>query len=335
MKQDKTSIAIMGEHVPARHEHLAILELHFLPDNPRVYAAIREMPDFHDLTPDEKQVRIYERLLQEPSVRKLIPEVKRDRGLQDPIVVRMDRRQVIEGNSRLAVYRKLWEETGHERWAYIRCLVVSKLTDDQQTRLLGQTHLHGKTDWSPYAKALFCFRWVVEEDKDVATLAKLSGLTAAEIKKNVRIVELMKENNDAKLSHFSYYDVLVRNRQISSTIEERSTLRDILLAQIKGEEFTAQEMRKRVPTVIAKPRILRKYERGDVSLDDAYDRSKISGTQQRLKKVRDGLDDVRKGDIDHLEHNELGAVIQVLKQIHRHLKRVTGMIEGRSTVRKG
>ncbi len=334
MKPDQTKIAIMGEHVPARHERMAIQELHFLPDNPRVYAAIREMPGFCDLTPDEKQVRIYKRLLQEPSVRKLIPEIQRDGGLQDPVIVRMDRRQVIEGNSRLAVYRKLWNETHDDQWAHIRCLVVTELTDDQQTRLLGQAHLHGRTEWSPYAKALFCYRWVEEDKKDASALAKLSGFTVAEIKKNVNIIQLMKENDDDKLSHFSYYNVLVRNRKISSTMAERPALKDTLLTQIKAEEFTAQEMRQHVPTVIAKPRILRKYERGDISLDDAHDRAKISGTQQRLRKVRDRLDDIEKSDIDGLEHNEIGAVRQILRQIRRHLKRVSGMVDVRTTAKK-
>ena len=110
MNLDETTIAIMRQDVPARHEQIPIDQLHFLSDNPRVYAAIRDMSDFTDLTSDEKQQRIYERLLQEPSVKNLIPEIQRDGGLQEPVIVRWDTRQVIEGNSRLAAYRKLREE---------------------------------------------------------------------------------------------------------------------------------------------------------------------------------------------------------------------------------
>ena len=233
MKPDETTIAIMGENVPARHEQRKIDQLLFLPDNPRVYAAIREMPDFTDLTTEEKQVRIYERLLREPSVKNLIPEIKKDGGLQEPIIVRHDTLQVIEGNSRLAVYKKLWDDTNEEKWERIRCLVVSSLTDDQQTRLLGQIHLHGRTEWSPHAKALFCFRWITEKKGDAVTLAKLSGFSTEGINKNVKIIQLMKENNDNKLSRFSYYDVLVRNRAISSAIDQSPELRDTLFSQIK------------------------------------------------------------------------------------------------------
>lgn len=329
MNPDKTTIAIMGKHVPASHEWMPIDQLHFLPDNPRVYAAIREMADFDGLTPEEKQIRIYERLLQEPSVKNLIPEIRRDEGLQDPITVRHDTRQVIEGNSRLAAHRKLAEESDDGHWAHIRCLVVTSLTDDEQTRLLGQAHLHGKTDWSPYAKALFCFRWVVEEKRDASSLSNLSGISSAEINKNVRVVQLMQANSDDKLSHFSYYNVLVRTRAISAAMADSPKLKARLLAQIRTqpEPFTAQEMRERLPTVIAKPRILRKYEEGDVSLEDAYDRAKISGAEQRLRKVRDGLDDIERDDIAPLERHEVKSVQQVVRQIRRRLKRLSDMVD--------
>ena len=85
-------------------------------------------------------------------------------------------------------------------------------------------------------------------------------------------------------------------------IEDSEPLRDILLSQIKTEAFTAQEMRERLPTIIAKPRILRKYEKGEVTLEDAYDRAKISGAEQQLKKIRDGLEDIESG-----RHHAIGA----------------------------
>lgn len=329
MNPDETTIAIMGEHVPARHERIAIDRLRFLPDNPRVYAAIREMSDFHDLTTDEQQVRIYERLLDEPSVRNLIPEIQRDGGLHDPVIVRHDTMQVIEGNSRLAAYRHLNERVSDGQWTQIRCLVVKTLTNEQQTRLLGQAHLLGKTEWSPYAKALLCFRWVVELQRPVLALAELSGFTQQEIEKNVHIIRLMRDNNDTKQSNFSYYNVLVRSRKISSALDENRALRDTVIAQIKADEqlFTAQEMRQRLPTVIDKPKILRKYEKGDVSLEDAYDRAKISGTEQRLKRIRERLDDIELNDLAGLERQQVRAVQQVVRQIGRGLKRVSDMVD--------
>ena len=160
-------------------------------------------------------------------------------------------------------------------------------------------------------------------------MADLSGFTPAEIKKNVKTIELMQENDDNTLSNFSYYYVLVRNRTISSAIEDSKPLRDTLLSQIKTEDFTAQEMRERLPTIVAKPRILRKYEKGDVTLEDAYDSAKISGAEQRLKKIRDGLDDIELDDLAPLERHQVKAVQQVVRQISQRLNRVSKMVDAK------
>ena len=110
-------------------------------------------------------------------------------------------------------------------------------------------------------------------------------------------------------------------------IKDSKPLRSTLLFQIKTGGFTAQEMRDRLPTIIAKPKILRKYEKGDVTLDDAYDRAKISSTEQRLKKIRDRLDDIEMSDLTPLERNELNAVQQVVRKIGQRLKRVSDMVD--------
>ena len=336
MSSDRTTIAIMEQVVPASFEELSIHDLRFLSSNPRVYAAIRGMTDFADPTSDEKQRRIYDRLLLEPSVKNLIPEIRRDGGLQEPVIVRHDTLEVIEGNSRLAAYRKLHNDADDEdRWNTIRCLIVSTLTDEQQMRLLGQAHLEGRTEWSPYAKALYCFQWIVEKKGDAATLARLCKFTIAEIKKNVRIIQLMQENDDNTLSNFSYYDVLVRNRSISRVTSEDPLLHQTVLSQIRGGAFSALEMRQRLPVIIAKPRILRKFAQGDITLEEAHDRAKISGAEQQLKKARDILDDIQKSDITPLDRNGLRAVEQLIRQANRNLKRVSSTVEAQLALKSG
>ena len=174
---------------------------------------------------------------------------------------------------------------------------------------------------------------MVEEKRDVSSLSDLSGISSPAIKKNVRIVQRMQENGDDKHSRFSYYEVLDTNRKISAKLDEDPSLMQTLLREIKEERFTAQQLRDRLPTVIAKPRILRKYEKGEISLDDAYDRAKTSGTEKRLKRVREQLDDIKQGDITPLNHAELKAVEQVVRQVGRHLKRVGDIVEAELSLR--
>ena len=331
MTEDDTTISIMGKEIRARHDLVEIYQLQFFPDNPRVYATIRGTADFDRLTAEEKQVHIYRQLLEEPSVKNLIPEIERDGGLQDPVVVRWDTQQVIEGNSRLAAYRKLHERSNDERWTHIRCVIVDKFSDDQQTRLLGQAHLHGRTEWSAYTKALFCFQRVEETSMDRHHLSELTGFTVASINKDIKIIQLMRENSDEIQSRFSYYKVLVENRAISAALEASPKLKNTLLNEIKTETFTAQQVRDRLPIVIKKPRMLRKYENGEVPLDDAYDRAKVSRTEQGLKKVRELLNDIEQIDVADLEPSEIRPVQQVLRRIRQELKRVSEMVDAELT----
>ena len=101
--------------------------------------------------------------------------------------------------------------------------------------------------------------------------------------------------------------------------------------------FTAQEMRDRLPRVIAKPKILIQFQKRDVTLNDAFDRAKTSHAEQRLKKILDALDDIELDDLERLEHHELRAVEHVLRKIRRKLKRVTEMANtmllGKSTTK--
>ena len=328
MTRDETAILLMGEKIPANPELRDVHELRFLPDNPRVYAAIREMQDFSELTPEEQQLRIYERLLEEPSVKNLIPQIKQDGGLHEPVTVREDTRQVVEGNSRLAVYRKFsHERPGDDRWTQIKCRVVKSLTSAQQTRLLAQVHLHGKTDWSKYAISLSCFRWVEEDKKDISDLAELYGITAAEIVKNVKAIQLMLRNNDSEPSHISSYDLLIRHKVISPAVADNKPLEDTILSQIKAGKIKALQMRDRLPVIISKRRTLKKYQEGVISLEEAWDDARISDVQQQLKRIRALLDNIEQGDITRLDRSELNAIKQTVRQAERHMKRISGMVE--------
>jgi len=115
----KDAMKILGESILRGSDYLNIHELQFLADNPRVYACTHGEANFDKKTPEEQQQIIYEKLLKESSVKNLIPEIKRHDGLMEHILVRLDTMQVIEGNSRLAVYRKLHESDDAGDWELI------------------------------------------------------------------------------------------------------------------------------------------------------------------------------------------------------------------------
>ena len=72
---------ILGETIPYSHEEYSIHDLRFLKGNPRVYQEVHGTPGFREMSVDEQQEVIYKKLIKQPSVTELLPELKRHGGL--------------------------------------------------------------------------------------------------------------------------------------------------------------------------------------------------------------------------------------------------------------
>ena len=102
------------------------------------------------------------------------------------------------------------------------------------------------------------------------------------------------------------------------------------LTKIKDKnatEFTAQKMRDQLQPVIAKPKILNKFVRGDIELEEAYERAKISNVQEGLKRLLNKLKDIELTDIGGLDINELRSVEQIVRKMHREQQRIKDMVK--------
>ncbi len=328
MKENE--IKIFRQTVQIRNDYLNIDDLKFLRENPRVYSCIYAEQDFDTFSEDEQQKEIFEKLRAEPSVRNLKPEIERHGGLMERILVRYDTKEVIEGNSRLAVYRILHEETKNEDWEFIPCDIVSKLSDEQQTAYLNQIHIKGKTKWSAYEKANFAYARRTQ-GFPIPKIAELFGESEATIRTRIKGVEMMRNNKDRKRSHFSYYDVLVRYH--SNDMDLLPDLKDSLLKRIHGlgdneedsSDFTAQELRKKLPAIIKKPKVRKNFIEESVTLDNAYHRAKISNVQEKIREAKAILEGIEKKNINELNKNALNAFRQDVRKLERGIERIVRM----------
>ena len=95
------------------------------------------------------------------------------------------------------------------------------------------------------------------------------GETENEIEKRIRIISMMKENGDTDRSHFSYYDVLVRNRR---DFKRRIMIENDRIAGggSGGKSSNLHprvrrtlnllhlELRNKLPVILSKPKVLKK-----------------------------------------------------------------------------
>src|SRR5579884_1719005 len=95
------SILIRGTEIPAVTLQLEQQKLRFYADNPRVYSVLRG----DGKVPSQEEIQ--KRLLEMEHVKELIQDIRLNKGLIEPLIVRDGTFEVLEGNSRLAAYRFL------------------------------------------------------------------------------------------------------------------------------------------------------------------------------------------------------------------------------------
>ena len=342
-----STMKILGKEIHYSEDYKEIDALKFFIDNPRVYSVVREIPGFDSLTEEEKQEKIFEKLLKEPSVKNLKDEVKRHGGLLEPIVVSMNTWEVVEGNSRLAVYKELHDSQADGDWGLIPCRLISKIEDDQLAAYLSQIHIKGKTKWPAFEKYNFAYVRFIKSTTNgnpkkeaYSQIANLFGESEATIRHRVKVIKLMEDRQDNVRGNLSYYDVLVRNADSLKLIESGGL--NTLLGEIKrsGEahidgdeededkkEFTAQEMRRALPNLIQKPKLLNQYENGKITFKEAASRAEVSECKQNVVRATSFLGDISKRDIGRLSVNDFNAFAQSFKRLKKELERVEGIIQ--------
>lgn len=328
------TITILGQEIPLGFAKEPVDGLRFLPDNPRVYAVTHGKPGFREMSPEQQQDLIFKALREEPSVKNLKKDILRHKGLLERILVRKDTNEVVEGNSRLAVYRLLRNETADSFWEEIPCRLVSSLTEDQQAAYLQQIHVTGKTQWSAYEKANFAYVHRSERNWSVKRIASLFGESEATIRRKISVIEMMAENHDPDREHFSYYDVLYGIQQNAKEERDRSSLWMAVLGQIRGmksdestNRYTAMELRRRLPVVMKKVKIEKRFVDGEISLEDAFQSARISRVEERLRKAYALLRDITKKEVRSVGVARLGALEQDARKAHRAAEHVHKIVK--------
>ena len=344
---------ILGQEILVSNERIDIFQLKFLRNNPRVYACTHGQSGFEDMEVEEQQQVIFQAIRQEPSVTNVLRDLEHHGGLLEPILVRMDTMEVIEGNSRLAAYRVLHEKQPNGQWSEIECSTVSSLTDEQQDAFQNQIHVKGKTKWSAYEKANFAFVRRKDGRYSFKHMARIFSESESTLRKRVKVIQLMTDNEDQEQSNFSFYDVIERNQDIrnklnegqataeiskyqkdklSSVQKEALKFRDWLLRTVKSpiKEFTAQEMRKQLPVVLKKPRVLKQLIGGTLTLEEAYSRATVSKAATKIRNATGLLQDVSAKEVKGLDNNSFNALKQDVRKLRRAYDRVANIMETRA-----
>lgn len=276
------SILIRGKEVPVRTEYLEQDQLRFYPDNPRVYSVVRGNGE----VPTQEQIQ--KRLLDMEHVRELIQDIRLNKGLIEPLIVKDVTLEVLEGNSRLAAYRFL-AKNDPVKWGYVKCTILPYDIDEALVfALLGQFHIRGKKDWAPYEQAGFLYRRFKKHHADLKALALEIGISEKRVKHLVATYQFMVDNDEDNINRWSYYDEYLKSNKIKKARDKFPQLDSLVIEKIRTEEIErAVDLRDQLPVICTASKTLGKFVGGSYTFPEAYDAAvQAGGDSSHLKTVK-------------------------------------------------
>jgi hypothetical protein len=260
------TLLIRGNEVPVVTKWLEQTKLKFFAENPRVYSVLRTAGK----APAQEDIQT--QLLKLEHVKELIVDIKLNKGLLEPLIVKHTTFEVLEGNSRLAAYRFL-AKSDPVKWGLVKCTVLPGDIDDSLIfALLGQFHIKGKKDWAPYEQAGFLYRRFKKHNADLKVLATELGMSSKKVKHLVDVYEFMAENGEDDVSRWSYYDEYLRSNKIRKVREVHPDLDELIVEKIRsGEIKRAMDLRDQLPVICAAPKVLTKFLAQTQDFEMAHD----------------------------------------------------------------
>lgn len=266
-------------------------KLLFYVDNPRVYSALRTTDGF-----EPTQSEIEKHMCNMEHVKQLRLSIESNGGLIDPLIVRDGDFVVLEGNSRLAAYRILCK---HDpvKWGKVKCKVLPHDIDDSAIfTLLGQYHIIGRKDWSPYEQAGYLYRRNQETKLPIASMAKELGITEGNAKNYIEVYQFMIDNEDLNSDKWSYYVELLKSRALKKAMDEAPELKQTLVKQIKSDEIKQAQDIRLVAEIVStqgkkSKKLVKEITEEKKDIYSAHEEIKETGSLdevvKKLKKFRD------------------------------------------------
>lgn len=202
--------------------------------------------------------------------------IKVNKGIINPIIVNRNsdgKLVVIEGNTRLQIYKEFAEADPNGPWKEIIAIVYNALPVEQIHAIRLQTHLVGPREWDPFSKAKYLNQLSNIDKLPMAMIISFCGGKSAEIRKLIDAYTDMtkfyfKKADEAQIDpdprEFSKFAEL-QNRSIKEAlIIHHFTGEDFATWVINGNIDNAQNVRK-IPAVLANPTARDVFLRSNIS----------------------------------------------------------------------
>ncbi len=202
--------------------------------------------------------------------------IRVNKGIINPIIVNRDsdgQLVVIEGNTRLQIYKEFHKSDPNGPWGKIIAIVYDDLPVEEIHAIRLQSHLVGPRDWDPFSKAKYLNQLSNIDKLPMNTIISFCGGKKSEIIKLIdAYTDMMtyyfpaaqKAEMDPDPSDFSKFAEL-QNRSIKqSLLNHKYTEMDFAEWVINRNIDTAQNVRK-LPAILSNPLAKSEFLKSNIS----------------------------------------------------------------------
>jgi hypothetical protein len=326
---DKVRVIVRGRDLP-------IEEVSLDPTNPRVANTVMVSTFGEGVKLQEELTNL---LWEDPDVRALYQSVLQNKGLVERIIVRHDG-VVAEGNCRTVVYKKLAENFHNDpTWRQIPARVLpADITDRQVAVLLGELHVGGKSQWSPFEKAGHIHKLFNQYSLTQDEIAKLLKTSKTVVNHNNRAFAAMKEKylptfpGTAAVRKFSYFLELYKQPQLRDWVSSEPAALDDFVQWVGLNKISRGADVRELTDIVGNESALRAfraqgYEAARKVLE--LDRPELTSPLFKLMvDMTEALDAARLDEIQKVRKDKIGSAKAIVRNLKNSLDRFVDLCDG-------
>ena len=188
--------------------------------------------------------------------------IRANGGIINPIIVKKTedgRYVVVEGNTRLQIYKDFKKLGTPGDWSHIPAVVHESMTPDEEDQIRLQSHLVGPRPWDPYAKARYLYELNVKQGKPLSQLVPFCGGKANEVSAMIDAYTDMEEyyrpilneiGVDFNAKKFSAFREL-QSKNVTDAITRAGFTKEDFARWVANENIDTMQSPRALPKILA------------------------------------------------------------------------------------
>lgn len=324
MKQPMT---VAGQTFETDTTAVDLTKIKLDPHNPR----IRYLAETKGIAPKTNK-EISALLLEDQDIRHLYNDIKREKGLHDPILVNKDG-TIIEGNSRAACYLtlQLKDKSANGRWDEIPARVLCvQMSAEKVSTLQAYYHIRRKNNWAAYAQAEHFYRMHTDHNLTPEQIHDNTGMQVKNIRDMIESYRMMrthafgkgkKQSPELAVKKYSYYLEFQKsgNDQVKEFRAKKGG-REQFAKWVDEEKFTRGAEVRKLGEILKSKEAQKAFESGGIKaaspIVTRMDPSLESGIYRQIKKLNQKLNKDYVKEVTRVRENpKCGKLLEDLNKL--------------------